>query len=148
MASRIETDIPSGIDERLGVEIIACDGIELAYIIRARQSASKTTFLTSPACNFQIGFVVYPKLGTIKRHAHRPLSRQLVGTSEFILVRSGLCEIEVYSDAKEHIATRQLLPGDIVVMVAGGHGFRTAEDTVLLELKQGPYTGMDEKVHF
>jgi hypothetical protein len=30
-------------------------------------------------------------------------------------------------------------------MVGGGHGFRMLENTVLLEVKQGPYTGIDEK---
>jgi hypothetical protein len=33
-------------------------------------------------------------------------------------------------------------------MVGGGHGFHMLEDTVLLEVKQGPYTGIDEKEHF
>ena len=46
------------------------------------------------------------------------------------------------------VATRELLPGDIMLMVGGGHGFRMLEDTVLLEVKQGPYTGLDEKERF
>jgi hypothetical protein len=35
-----------------------------------------------------------------------------------------------------------------MLMVAGGHGFRMLEDTVILEVKQGPYTGEDEKERF
>jgi hypothetical protein len=38
--------------------------------------------------------------------------------------------------------------GDIILLVAGGHGFRCLEDTVLLEIKQGPYTGLVEKEAF
>jgi len=30
-------------------------------------------------------------------------------------------------------------------LVGGGHGFRMQEDTVLLEIKQGPYLGLGEK---
>jgi hypothetical protein len=33
-------------------------------------------------------------------------------------------------------------------MVAGGHGYRMLEETVLLEVKQGPYTGVEERELF
>jgi len=33
-------------------------------------------------------------------------------------------------------------------MVGGGHGFQIKEDTVLLEIKQGPYLGADDKELF
>jgi hypothetical protein len=32
--------------------------------------------------------------------------------------------------------------------MTGGHGFRMLEDTVLLEVKQGPYGGQAEKSRF
>ena len=35
-----------------------------------------------------------------------------------------------------------------MLMISGGHGFRMLEDTVLFEVKQGPYTGLDEKKWF
>jgi hypothetical protein len=38
--------------------------------------------------------------------------------------------------------------GDVVVLLDGGHGFRMLEDTVLLEIKQGPYSGLGEKEQF
>jgi hypothetical protein len=46
------------------------------------------------------------------------------------------------------LATRELRCGDIMLMVGGGHGFRMLEDTVFLEVKQGPYIGLDEKERF
>jgi hypothetical protein len=33
-------------------------------------------------------------------------------------------------------------------MVGGGHGFRMLEDTLLLEVKQGPYLECEEKERF
>jgi mannose-6-phosphate isomerase-like protein (cupin superfamily) len=130
------------------LEQIADKEKPLAYIIRGEMSPSQTTFLTPPEFKQQVGFVVYPAGGVIARHDHRPLERHLTGTSEVLVVRSGRCEIDIYNDARERIATRELGPGDIMLMVAGGHGFRMLEDTVFLEIKQGPYTGMDEKEHF
>jgi hypothetical protein len=41
-----------------------------------------------------------------------------------------------------------LAEGDVMVLVAGGHEFRMREDTVLLEIKQGPYPGVAEKERF
>jgi len=120
----------------------------LAYIIRADFSPAQTTFLTPPEYKQQVGFVVYPAGGEIQSHTHRPLERHIVGTSEVIIVKQGRCLLYVYDDDHKLIALRELCPGDLVLMVAGGHGFRMLEDTVLLEIKQGPYTGVDEKEWF
>lgn len=130
------------------VEKIVSNGQVLAHIIRGDLEPLRTTFFTPPEFKQQVGFVVYPAGGEIQRHVHRPLERHLVGTSEVIIVRRGLCEIDIYDDRRELIATRQLRQGDIMLMVGGGHGFRILEDTVLLEVKQGPYTGIDEKERF
>lgn len=130
------------------VEHITAAGRPLATIIRAAVSPAQTTFLTPADYKQQVGFVVYPAGGIIARHVHKPLPRQLVGTSEVIVVRSGRCELDVYDDDRALVATRELHTGDIMIMVGGGHGFRMLEDTVLLEVKQGPYTGLEEKELF
>ena len=130
------------------VEHIVWRGQPLAYIIRAELQPDRTTFLTPDEFKQQVGFVVYPQGGVIARHVHRPLERHLVGTSEVLVVRRGRCEIDVYSPEREVVATRELRTGDIMLMVGGGHGFRMIEDTVFLEVKQGPYTGIDEKERF
>ena len=120
----------------------------LAYVIRAGFLPCETTFLTPPEYKQQVGFVVYPAGDEIQRHTHRSLERHIVGTSEVIIVEKGCCVLDVYNDDHEWITMRTLYPGDLVLMVAGGHGFRMLENTTLLEIKQGPYTGMDEKVRF
>ena len=130
------------------VEHITSNGTSLAYIIKAAIDPKVTTFLTPSELKQQVGFVVYPAGGEVKRHVHRALERHLVGTSEVIIVRKGRCEIDIYNDDRQLVASREILPGDIMLMTGGGHGFRMLEDTVLLEVKQGPYTGIDEKEHF
>jgi len=130
------------------VERIERNGRPLAVIIRAAMLPEKTTFLTPNEFKQQVGFVVYPRGGEIARHVHRPLERHLVGTSEVLVVRKGRAEIDVYDDDQSLVATRELRVGDVMLMVGGGHGFRLLEDTVLLEIKQGPYTGVDEKERF
>lgn len=131
-----------------GVECIAWNGKPLAYIIRTEVNPEQTTFLTPPEFNFQVGFVVYPAGGKIARHVHRPLERHIVGTSEVLVIKKGRCLIDIYNDDRELVTTRELHQGDMMLMVGGGHGFRMLEDTTFLEVKQGPYTGLDEKERF
>jgi len=130
------------------IERIYWNDQPLVYIIRAGLLPEKTTFLTPPEFKQQIGFIVYPQGGEIARHIHRNLERQLIGTSEVLIVYQGRCEIDIYNNGQELVATRELRTGDIMLMVGGGHGFRLLEDTVFLEVKQGPYTGIDEKERF
>ncbi len=130
------------------IEYITWHDTPLCYIIRNTYRPERTTFLTPPEFKQQVGYVVYPAGGEIKRHVHKPLERHLVGTSEVLVVRQGRCLIDIYNDERDLVATRELGPGDVMLMVGGGHGFRMLEDTILLEIKQGPYTGLDEKEHF
>jgi hypothetical protein len=130
------------------IETISDQGQILCVIIDTTQLPDHTTFLTPAEFKQQVGFVVYPKSGEVARHLHRKLERHLVGTSEVLIVKKGHCLIDIYSDDRKLVATRELFPGNVMLMVGGGHGFRMLEDTVLLEIKQGPYTGLDEKEVF
>jgi hypothetical protein len=129
-------------------EQIAWMGRPLAYIIRRELTPVATTFLTPSDFTQQLGFVVYPAGGEIKPHLHRSIERTVRGTSEVLVVKKGRCEVDIYNNAKEAVATRELREGDILLLVDGGHGFHMLEDTVFVEIKQGPYTGLDEKERF
>jgi quercetin dioxygenase-like cupin family protein len=130
------------------LETIALDGAVLAYIARCAELPTQTTFLTPDDCNLQVGHVVYPAGGEIARHMHLPVERHLVGTTEVILVERGRCEVDVFGPERQLVTTRELRSGDMLIAVGGGHGFRLLEDTVLLEIKQGPYPGGAEKERF
>lgn len=130
------------------VEIIRAADQPLTYIIRGGQLPDHTTFLTPPEFKQQVGYVVCPAGGEIARHVHRPLERRLVGTSEVLVVLKGHAWIDVYDDSHLLVASRELHRGDVMLMVGGGHGFRMIVDTVFLEIKQGPYTGLEEKERF
>ncbi len=130
------------------VEHIMSRGLPLVYIIRAELSPAQTTFVTPAEFTHQVGLIVYPAGGEVRRHQHLPIERNIVGTSEVIIVRKGRCELDVFDNDNTLVATRELRTGDVMLMIGGGHGFRMIEDTVLIEVKQGPYTGLKEKVLF
>jgi mannose-6-phosphate isomerase-like protein (cupin superfamily) len=130
------------------IETIAHAGQDLAYIIHGSERLSETLFVTPPELNLQVGFVVYGEGQEIPRHMHLPIERHVDGTMEVLVVRQGRCQVDVYSESRELTATRELRAGDVMIAVAGGHGFRALEDLVLLEVKQGPYPGVAEKERF
>lgn len=128
--------------------VCTINGELLAYVIRATFSSDITSFFTPPEQSFQVGLVVYPEGGEIQSHFHRTIERSLSNTSEVLVVREGRCEIDIFDNQQELVATMELQTGDVMVMVSGGHGFRMLEDTVMLEIKQGPYLGIEEKQRF
>lgn len=130
------------------IETIRQNEMPLAYIVRAGATESATAFFTGDDAAFQAGFVVYPAGGSVVPHLHLPVVRTVVGTSELLMVRQGRCIVDLYGDDRALVASRELTAGDLVISLGGGHGFRMLEDTVLFEVKQGPYRGQAEKERF
>ena len=128
--------------------ITTADNVLTSIIIRADYKPTETSFITSPDLAQQLGFVVYPAGGVIKRHLHKNVDRQNISSSEALFVRQGRLEIDIYDTNKSLLATRELQAGDFVLMVSGGHGFRVLEATILLEVKLGPYGGAQDKELF
>jgi hypothetical protein len=124
------------------------ENVLTSIIIRREYTPTQTTFVTSPDLAQQLGFVVYPAGGVIKRHIHKNVDRQNISSSEALIVREGKLEIDIFDTEKRLLVTRELCAGDMVLMVSGGHGFRILEAVVLLEIKLGPYAGSADKELF
>jgi len=129
-------------------EAISHRGNVVCMIVRAEPALEETAFYTPAHCNLQVGKIVYPAGSEIPRHAHRPVIRHLVGTAEVLVVQKGRMIVDLYADDRAILCSREVAAGDVVVLLSGGHGFRLLEDTVLLEVKQGPYVGLHEKELF
>lgn len=130
------------------MEPVHCRGSVLAVVIRSEWIPEGTTFVSSDECNLQLGFFVYEAGAGAARHVHRDAMRSVRGNSEFVLVRKGRCDVDLYDENRELVRTLSLRQGDAILLVSGGHGFRAPDDTVLLCIKQGPYSGPSEKERF
>jgi len=135
-------------DQMGHVERIESGGQHLAVIIRSGLRPQTTTFVTPPEYEQQVGFIVHPAGEEIRRHSHRKIERRTVGTSEVLILLRGRCKMDTYDGQHALVHTTELFEGDVMLMVGGGHGFRMLEDTTFLEVKQGPYLGVDEKEPF
>lgn len=120
----------------------------LAIIIPGEYAPQKTEFITPDTYKQQAGFVVYPKSGEIIPHIHFEMPRNIQGTSEVLFVRKGRCHVDFYLQNKKFFCSRKIKKDDTLILVGGGHGFRMIEDTVFMEIKQGPYIGEKEKERF
>lgn len=126
------------------IESITSEGCILAYVIPAT-THEQTNFLTPPDLELQVGFVVHDAGSVIAPHQHNPAPRNINRHCEVLLVKKGRCEVDFFDEDQQFVTTRELGTDDIVVLARGGHGFRMIEDTILLEVKQGPYLGLEEK---
>lgn len=132
----------------LEIEEITSGHTVIGYVIRGSSLPEATTFVTPREANLQVGFVVKGSEEDVPRHDHKPLERSIVGTSEVLVIRKGSGEIEFFDTDRRFVSKHRFSAGDVLVMLTGGHGFRFDSNTVLLEIKQGPYPGVDEKERF
>lgn len=130
------------------IEPIIIDGIQVALIVRANFQPEKTQFLTNDLDVLQLGYIVYDAGKSITPHIHKPAERNIRGTPEVLYVRKGRMRTIFYSNEKIRKGDVILDQGDVILLFEGGHGFDMLEDTVLMEIKQGPYIGQLDKERF
>jgi hypothetical protein len=129
-------------------EKIYCDEELLAIIIYGNELPDSTLFITPTERELQVGYIVRDKDEQIVRHFHKPEERVIHNTAETLIVLRGEIDIDIYSRDKSHVGQWCLKKGNVIVLFSGGHGLYFRDDSVLLEIKQGPYLGFDEKISF
>jgi len=130
------------------IERIIWNGSVKVYIIRSAYNPVRTTFVSPQTANLQVGHIVYPAGSVVPKHVHKKIIRRLDRTEEVLIVKKGSCFLDIYNERKKLVATRKVGRGDIIIIAGGGHGFRVVKNLILLEIKQGPYTGIEEKERF
>lgn len=124
-------------------EEIKHDGELIATILRANYASDQTTFFSPPNFSQQLGYIVYKKNGVIKAHFHKQIHRKITLTQEVLLIKKGKLVVNFYTTDKEYITSRELNSGDVIFLCSGGHGFEMLENTEMIEVKQGPYSGKE-----
>lgn len=127
-----------------GVEYVG--GIEnpLAIIIRQNAKSDSIDFITEQESNFQIGIMRRPNGYKIPSHFHNPVKREITGTQEVLFIRSGLCAIRI-TDGSNLSFESELKSGDVIFLAQGTHSIEMLEECEILEVKQGPYAGVNDK---
>ena len=84
----------------------------------------------------------------IPAHTHNPVQREVMHTQETLFIRKGKVRVDFYTEQREYRTSRILSPGDVILLIAGGHGFEVLEELNMVEVKQGPYAGDADKTRF
>ena len=58
--------------------------------------------------------------------------------SETIILLKGKLRIDFYDNKKKYLLVKFEL-SEIIVLISGGHGFKTLSSCEMIEVKQGPY---------
>ena len=125
------------------------DGLEpIALILRADFDAAGLHFFTPDSFSQQVAYMRHPKDKVIDPHVHNMVARQVLYTQEVLLVRKGCVEVNLYSSRKTFLTSRVLKTGDLILLCGGGHSFKMLEETAMIEIKQGPYGGDNDKTRF
>ncbi len=121
---------------------------ELALIIRRSFYSEGIEFFTPDNYSQQIGYMNRPLGYVIPPHVHNPVARQVEYTKEVLFIRNGSLRVDFYSDEQVYLESTILYTGDVILLAYGGHGFEMLEPTEIIEVKQGPYAGDQDKTRF
>jgi hypothetical protein len=120
----------------------------LAIILRADYSASGIQFFTPDAFSQQLAYMRHPAGKMIEAHCHVALPRNVEYTQEVLVLRRGVLRVDFYRGDQSYLESRILRAGDVILLAHGGHGFEVLEEIEMIEIKQGPYSGVGEKTRF
>lgn len=120
----------------------------LAIIVRSNYHKEGIEFFTPNDFSQQLAYMNRPAGYKIAPHVHNKVQREVFYTQEVLFIKKGKVKIDFYDNDKNYIATRILETGDVIMLASGGHGFEMLEPTEMIEVKQGPYAGENDKTRF
>ena len=129
-------------------EEIVIDGQLCAILLTAAYDEPGIRFFTQDDYSQQLASMSYPAGKVIPAHTHNPVRREVFYTQEALFIRKGKVRVDFYSQQRKYRKSRMLGRGDVILLIAGGHGFEVIEELNMIEVKQGPYAGEMDKTRF
>ena len=134
--------------ENKTVEHITIDDQTCAIIVRAHDFVPGINFVTPDSYSQQLAVMSHPAGKVIDPHVHNTVNRSVEITQEVLVIKSGTLQVDFYDETNTKRNETILKAGDIIVLAAGGHGFTALTDIEMIEIKQGPYVGDEDKTRF
>ena len=121
----------------------------LALIVRGKYRNKKgITFFTPNESTQQFGYMKHNRKHIIKPHLHKKRVTKISYTTEVLLILKGIIRVDFYTSIKKYLFSKILKKNDIIMLVHGGHGFKVLKNVEMLEIKQGPYSLIKDKIKF
>lgn len=100
-------------------------------------------FLTDKSSPLQLGLLHYVKGESVAPHTHILRKRTIERTQEVLIVKKGCIDVRIYNSSREVIRTVNMVEGDLIILLGGGHSLRCIRDAEIVEIKSGDYLGRD-----
>jgi mannose-6-phosphate isomerase-like protein (cupin superfamily) len=120
----------------------------LAVIVSGKFREKGIHFFTENDLSQQLAYMRHPAGKVIDPHVHNPVSRNVHFTQEVLLIKKGKLRVDFYDNDQNYLESRVLEEGDVILLATGGHGFEVLEEIEMIEVKQGPYAGDQDKTRF
>lgn len=120
----------------------------LAIIIKNDHTCNGVDFITPGEFSQQLAYMHHPAGKVIDAHIHNVVYRNVVYTQEVLFIKKGKLRVDFYDDYKDYLESCILEAGDTILLTSGGHGFKVLEEVEMIEVKQGPYAGDQDKTRF
>ena len=129
-------------------ETIEVGGQLFAIIVSHGFNKSGIHFFTPNDLSQQLAYMRHPAGKVIDPHIHNPVHRNVQYTQEVLFIKRGRLRVDFYDNDQRYLESRILQAGDVILLATGGHGFEVLEEIEMIEVKQGPYAGDDDKTRF
>lgn len=120
----------------------------LAVIVSGKFREPGIHFFTPNDLSQQLAYMRHPAGKVIDPHVHNPVSRNVHFTQEVLFIKRGRLRVDFYDNDRQYLESRVLEEGDVILLATGGHGFEVLEEVEMVEVKQGPYAGDQDKTRF
>ncbi|MEQ1727505.1 MAG: hypothetical protein ABL982_03915 [Vicinamibacterales bacterium] len=130
------------------IDTITCAGQVIAILVRTAFDVDGIKFLSPNDFALQVGQMRRPAGYEVVPHIHNPVERHTVGTQEVLFIKEGRIRVDFYSFEQEYLESRELGPGDYILLAGAGHGIEVLETATIVEVKNGPYVEGADKGRF
>lgn len=130
------------------VEKFVHNGEMYALIVRNEYSHPGISFFTSGELSQQLAYMRHPAGKIIDAHFHNPVPRTVAYSQETLFIKRGRLRVDFFDEKQTYLESRELTAGDVILLIKGGHGFEVLEELEMIEVKQGPYAGDQDKTRF
>lgn len=115
----------------------------LAKVLRKNSQFNPgLSFLSHENDPIQVGVWNHSKNTVLQPHIHNIYEKLTDRTSEVLIVSRGSIHADIYGYSENLVAEFTIEEGDILICLAGGHGYQILEEnTLVFEIKNGPYPG-------
>lgn len=131
----------------VSVEFYGDELMPTAIVIRANEKVEGIKFYSPESYSQQLGLMTRPEGYVVPAHVHNLVERTIRHTQEVLLIRKGSCSVTLFDEKNVQTSLITLITGDVILLAHGGHEIVMNTECEILEVKQGPYAGPNDKTH-